>query len=179
VGPVSVSSRTDADLLLVRHEAYFAEVIDPANGGPVALGTTGELVLTTLGRTGSPLLRYRTGDLVRPLQPPDAPPGHFALAGGILGRADDMVVIRGVNVHPSSIEAIVRSLDGIAGYQVEVDRRRALPEIRLTAEAGAATAKHLEQQLRAALSLRIPVTAVAPGTLPVFEVKAKRWNVLR
>jgi phenylacetate-CoA ligase len=177
IGPVSVSSQADPDLLLLRHEAYFAEVIDPASGRATAPGETGELVLTTLGRAASPLLRYRTGDLVKPVALPGAPPEHFALAGGILGRADDMVVIRGVNVHPSSVDAVVRSLDGIAGYQVEIDRHSAMPEIRLRAETNPATARLLERRLRAALSLRIPVTPVAAGTLPVFEVKARRWIV--
>lgn len=179
IGPVSVSSRSDPDLLLLRHESYFAEAIDPRTGQPAAPGEVAELVLTTLGRTGSPLLRYRTGDLVRPVPVADAPPGHFALAGGIIGRADDMVVIRGVNIHPSSVDAVVRGLDGISGYQVEVDLRGALPEISIAAETDESTARLLETRLRATFALRIPVTPVAPGTLPVFEVKAKRWQVLR
>ena len=175
IGPVSVSSETDPDLLLLRHESYFCEVIDPASGSPVAEGGTGELVLTTLGRHGSPLIRYRTGDLVKPV--PHG--GNFALRGGILSRTDDMVVIRGINIHPSSIDAVVRGFPDIAEYQVEIDRRRALTELGIQVEASAETALALGQKLRSTFSLRIPVTAVAPGTLPVFEVKAKRWNILR
>jgi phenylacetate-CoA ligase len=175
IGPVSVSSEHDPDLLLLRHESYFCEVIDPATGQPVAHGETGELVLTTLGRHGSPLLRYRTGDLVRPVPHGD----HFALQGGVLSRTDDMVVIRGINIHPSSIDAIVRTFPEIGEYQVEIDQRTALAELRLTVEAPAETATALAQKLRSTFSLRIPVTAVAPGTLPTFEVKAKRWNILR
>lgn len=175
IGPVSVSSEHDPDLLLLRHESYFCEVIDPATGNPVAHGDTGELVLTTLGRHGSPLLRYRTGDLVRPVPHGD----HFALQGGVLSRTDDMVVIRGINIHPSSIDAIVRAFPEIGEYQVEIDQRTALAELRLTVEAPADTAAALAQKLRSTFSLRIPVTAAAPGTLPTFEVKAKRWNILR
>jgi phenylacetate-CoA ligase len=175
IGPVSVSSESDPDLLLIRHESYLCEVIDPVTGSPVNAGDTGELVLTTLGRHGSPLLRYRTGDLVRPV--PHG--GHFALQGGVLSRTDDMVVIRGINIHPSSIDAIVRTFPEIGEYQVEIDQRTALAELRLTVEAPADTASALAQKLRSTFSLRIPVTAAAAGTLPTFEVKAKRWNILR
>lgn len=175
IGPLSVSSEADPDLLLLRHESYFCEVVDPATGHPTTIGETGELVLTTLGRHGSPLLRYRTGDLVRPVPHGD----HFALLGGVLSRTDDMVVIRGINIHPSAIDAIVRSVAGIGEYQVEIDQRTALAELRLQVEASAETAAALAGKLRSVFSLRIPVTAVAPGTLPTFEVKAKRWNILR
>ncbi len=175
IGPVSVSSKMDPDLLLLRHSAYFCEVIDPANGTPTAFRETGELVLTTLGRHGSPLLRYRTGDLVQPVPHEN----HFALRGGVLSRTDDMVVIRGINIHPSSIDAIVRSFPDIAEYQVEIDQRPALAELNLTVESTAETAAALAQKLRSTFTLRIPVMAVTPGTLPTFEVKAKRWNILR
>jgi len=175
IGPVSVSSETDRDLLLLRHDSYFCEVIDPTNGTPTALEETGELVLTTLGRYGSPLLRYRTGDLVMPV----AHEEQFALRGGVLSRTDDMIVIRGINIYPSSIDAIVRSFPNIAEYQVEIDQRPALAEIHLTVESTEETAIALAQKLRSIFTLRIPVTAVARGTLPTFEVKAKRWNILR
>lgn len=175
IGPVSVSSEPDRDLLLLRHDSYFCEVIDPATGSPTPFGDTGELVLTTLGRYGSPLLRYPTGDLVMPVAHED----HFALRGGVLSRTDDMVVIRGINIHPSSIDAIVRTFPDIAEYQVEIDQRRALSELRLTVEATEKTAAALAQTLRSTFTLRIPVTAAAGGTLPTFEVKAKRWNILR
>lgn len=174
IGPVSVSSEFDPDLLLLRHDSYFCEVIDPTTGSPTPLGETGELVLTTLGRYGSPLLRYRTGDLVMPVAHED----YFALRGGVLSRTDDMVVIRGINIHPSSIDAIVRTFPDIAEYKVEIDQRHALSELRLTIEATAETAAALAQKLRSTFTLRIPVTAAAPGTLPTFEVKAKRWNIL-
>jgi phenylacetate-CoA ligase len=177
IGPVSVSSESNPDLLLLRHSAYFCEVIEPATGKPVPEGGAGELVLTTLGRHGSPLIRYRTGDLVCPVATDK--PGQFALKGGVLSRTDDMVVIRGINIHPSSIDAVVRSFGGIAEYQVEIDQRPALAEIRLTVEACETAAIALSQKLRSTFSLRIPVTAVPQGSLPTFEVKAKRWNILR
>lgn len=176
IGPVSVSSEADPDLLLLRHDSYFCEVVYPASGEPVPEGALGELVLTTLGRHGSPLLRYRTGDLVRPV--PTTAPDRFALHGGILSRTDDMVVIRSINIHPSAIDAVVRSFPGIGEYQVEVDRRPALAELRLTVEADPPTAAALAARLRSTFSLRIPVAAAPRGSLPTFEVKARRWNVL-
>ncbi|MEP4078019.1 phenylacetate--CoA ligase family protein [Haloferula sp.] len=177
IGPVSVSSIDSPDHLLLRHESYFCEVIDPESGQPVEPGTgdTGELVLTTLGRHGSPLIRYRTGDLVKPVPHED----HFALEGGILSRCDDMVVIRGINIHPSAIDAVVRSVPGIGEYQVEVDQRPALSELRIKAEATEEQSALLQQKLRATFSLRIPIELAPPGSLPTFEVKAKRWTIIQ
>lgn len=175
IGPVSVSSMDEPDLLLLRHSSYFCEVIDPETTAPVEMGQTGELVLTTLGRHGSPLIRYRTGDLVKPI-----PHGkHFALDGGVLSRCDDMVVIRGINIHPSAIDAIVRSFPEIGEYQVEIDQRPSLPELSLKIEATEETAADLAHKLRSTFSLRIPVSVASPGSLPTFEVKAKRWNILQ
>lgn len=179
VGPVSVSDEHDPNLLLLRHDAYFTEVVNPHTGEAIGDEGTGELVLTTLGRHGSPLIRYRTGDLVKPTLPPTAEPGHFALAGGILSRCDDMVIIRGINIHPSAIDAIVREFPEIGEYQVEIDQRASLNELRLRIEATAETATALEQMLRATFSLRLPVTALPPRSLPTFEVKSKRWHILR
>jgi phenylacetate-CoA ligase len=174
IGPVSVSSMDEPDLLLLRHSSYFCEVIDPETTAPVEMGQTGELVLTTLGRHGSPLIRYRTGDLVKPI-----PHGkHFALDGGVLSRCDDMVVIRGINIHPSAIDAIVRTFPEIGEYQVEIDQRPSLSELSLKIEASEETAADLAHKLRYTFSLRIPVSVASPGSLPTFEVKATRWNIL-
>jgi len=176
IGPVSVSSAENPDLLLLRHSSYFCEVIDPETQTSITPGSgeTGELVLTTLGRHGSPLIRYRTGDLVKPVPHGD----HFALEGGILSRCDDMIVIRGINIHPSAIDAVIRSIEGIGEYQVEVDQRQSLPELRLKVEASKETAAALAQKLRSTFSLRIPVSVAPPNSLPTFEVKAKRWTVI-
>src|SRR5205807_184420 len=98
-------------LLHVMENAYIAEVIDPATGKAVNAGQSGELVLTTLGRTGSPLLRYRTGDLVKTTLDTVCACGRseLALDGGILGRTDDMVIVRGVNIYPSAVEEVIRA----------------------------------------------------------------------
>ncbi|MEM8962158.1 MAG: AMP-binding protein [Acidobacteriota bacterium] len=177
VGPVSVPNPRFPETLHIRETSYLAEVIDAETGAPVAPGESGELVLTTLGRLGSPLLRYRTGDLVRPstrdvveLGRPD-----LALEGGILARTDDMVVVRGTNLYPSAVEQVVRGhVEG--EYRVELDTRSAMAQIRVLIEDDdVALRRALEDDLRAAFQLRIPVEAVATGSLPRFELKAKRW----
>jgi phenylacetate-CoA ligase len=178
VGPVSFEDPAIPCSLRVIESSYLAEVIDPQTLQPVADGAVGELVLTTLGRTGSPLLRYRTGDLVKPRVADD---GTFLLLeGGILGRADDMIVVRGVNVYPSAVDEIVRGLAGIAEYRVRVLNAAALAELVVEIEPqpghdGKALAATLERRFSAALALRVPVQAVAAGALPRFEMKARRW----
>ncbi|HEX8309680.1 MAG TPA: AMP-binding protein [Chthoniobacteraceae bacterium] len=172
VGPVAWQNSGEADVLRVIVESYFAEIIDPGTGTPVATGDPGELVLTTLGRTASPLLRYRTGDLVRRRKGTEG----FALDGGIIGRVDDMIVVRGVNLYPSAVDAVVRSVPEISEYRVEVSRRGALAEVALQAESDIpSAAEELQRALTSAFSLRIPVTLAASGTLPRFEMKARRW----
>jgi phenylacetate-CoA ligase len=105
----------------------------------------------------------------------------LALNGGILGRTDDMVVVRGVNVYPSAVENILRGCDGVAEYRVEVHTGHALPELSIQVEPSHehADAGSLVQRLETALSnafaLRISVSSVPRGQLPRFESKAKRW----
>jgi phenylacetate-CoA ligase len=165
-------------------------VVNPATGEPLPPGEQGELILTTLNRTGSPLLRYRTGDVVR-LETRNSELGtlcacgrhELALAGGILGRVDDMVIVRGVNVYPSAVEEIVRGFSEIAEYRVRITQQNSLAEPRLEIEPVKET-RDLEGLLarvgkafETTLALRVPVSAVPPGTLPRFEMKSKRWVV--
>lgn len=183
VGPVSYGCRKQQGVLHVIESAYIAEVIDPDSHQAVPPGGTGELVLTNLGRLGSPLVRYRTGDVVQRAADPRCECGScdLALVGGILGRTDDMVVVRGVNVYPSAVEDIVRACDGVAEYRVEIRIDRGLAEMSIQVEPsgeheGAAGLVHrLEAALRNAFALRIPVISVPSGTLPRFEMKARRW----
>ena len=115
---------------------------------------------------------------MRPLREPGR---DLGLAGGILGRVDDMLIVRGVNVFPSSVEAVMREFPEIAQFQVEVRRSPTLTDLVLRAEiAGdpAAVARALERRLQDRLSLRVPVHPVAPGSLPRFELKARRWTTV-
>ena len=178
VGPVSYACPVRRDVLHVIESSYIAEIIDPETGGEALRGAMGELVLTNLGRMGWPVLRYRTGDMVKQSLSNHCGCGshEIALEGGILGRADDMVVVRGVNVYPAAIDDIVRSCNGIAEYRVEVRVERSLTDLHIEIEAVDPSIAHrLEVALRDALQLRIPVSLAPPGTLPRFELKAKRW----
>lgn len=184
VGPVSYSDVDDPDLLKLVHESYYIEVLDPQTNEPVGEGEIGEVILTTLGRVGSPLLRYRTGDLARPVSAPGEDPAAFALKGGILGRADDMVVVRGVNLYPSAVDAVVRSFDGIGEYQVTIDQTQSMVQASIAIEnrsdePNESLKEMFKNKLRQAFGLRIPVRIAADNELPQFEMKAKRWNVLK
>jgi phenylacetate-CoA ligase len=178
VGPVSYGCPKRDRVLHVIESSFIAEVIDPVSGEPARHG---ELVLTNLGRTGSPLIRYRTGDIVESGAGGRCECGtlDMSLEGGILARTDDMVVVRGVNLYPSAIEEILRSCQGVAEYRVEIRVDRGLAELSIQAEpSGAEDAglvHRLELALRNALGLRVPVVAVARGSLPRFEMKAQRW----
>ena len=176
VGPVTFQTEDHPELLQVIETAYLAEVLDPETQQTVEEGETGELVLTTLGRTGSPLLRYRTGDLVKPRRLETS----LGLEGGILGRVDDMVIIRGVNLHPGAVDAVLRGLTHVMEYQVHVDHAATLPEMRIQIEPDKDAPDNLAQQAQEALRnqflLRIPVETVPEGSLPRFEHKARRWQ---
>jgi phenylacetate-CoA ligase len=159
--------------LHVNESEFIAEVIDPLTGRPAA---EGELVLTNLGRLGSPAIRYRTGDRVRLSTTPCGCGRTFLrLENGILGRLDDMLIVRGVNVFPSAIEAIVRRFRAVEEFQVEVFRDGELEQVRILIEATDATLSGAVQEaFRAEMGLRLDVCAVAPRTLPRHELKARR-----
>jgi len=183
-GPVTYECPARAGVLHVIESAFLAEVIDPASGKVALAGESGELVLTTLTRIGSPVVRYRTGDLVKRGETGKrCACGRFemALEGGILGRTDDMIVVRRVNVFPSAVDEIVRNAGGVAEYRVQLGADRAMPELSLQIEPDPACADvtglvtRLERDFQNALALRVAITTVPFGTLERFEMKAKRW----
>ena len=161
-------------------KAHRAEVIDPTTQQPLPDSEPGELVITNLGRWDSPVFRYRTGDRVRISGRRCACGRAFAvIEAGILGRIDDMLVIRGVNVFPAAIEDILRRFPQVAEYRMQSVRRGPLNDLKLEVEpTDHADAVHLEQEIadvvRDQLHLRPSVELVEPGTLPRFEVKARR-----
>ena len=132
--------------------------------------------MATLDRTACPLLRYRTGDWVKKR----IIDGHLCLEGGMLGRVDEMAVIRGVNVYPSAIEGLVREFPEVGEFIIEEKQIGGMAEIELHIEMDGNVAKSLlkkiENRLRNTLHLRIPVKVVEPGSLPKGEFKAKRWK---
>jgi phenylacetate-CoA ligase len=183
VGPVSFECWESPGSLHVNEAEFICEVLDPVSLVPVQDGQPGELVLTNLGRTASPVIRYRTGDVVVRNSAPCACGRTFArLEGGIKARTDDMVNIRGVNVYPTAIEAVVRSFTEVTEFRSTVSQANAMRSLSIEVEVAAgidsaATAKRLGQQLREALGLTMPVQIVPEGTLPRFEMKARRFVV--
>ncbi len=176
-GPVSYQEPGGSLRLRVLEDFHFAEILDPASGREVHEGEQGELVVTTLTRLGGPMLRYRTGDLVRKAY---AASGALCLDGGIIGRLDDMVTVRGVNIYPSAVDAVLRRFPEVGEYQVREHRTGALLDLKVLIEPqpgrrDAKLAARVSAALRDTFQLRIEVEAVAPGSLPRFEFKARRW----
>jgi phenylacetate-CoA ligase len=183
IGPgVAAECREAKGGLHVFDDHFLPEVVDPSTGRAVDEGEPGELVLTTLTKEALPVIRYRTGDVTR-LLPGPCPCGrtHRRIAR-FSGRVDDMLVIRGVNVFPSEIEAAVLDDPALAGhYAIVVDRRSALPELEIRAELASTEARieDVEERLRVRLTetlrLRTNVVVGEPGSIPRQEVgKAQR-----
>jgi phenylacetate-CoA ligase len=163
------------DAVHVNEAEFIAEILDPLTGEPVAEGERGELVLTNLGRWGSPAIRYRTRDLVQ-RGPASCPCGrtYLTLPSGVLGRVDDMLIVRGVNVYPSSVEDVLRGVPGVEEFRIIVRTTGEMDELELEVECAEEVVPRIEAALRQSLSLRVPVRAVAPRSLPRFELKARR-----
>jgi phenylacetate-CoA ligase len=161
---------------------FICEAIDPATGKPAE---SGELVITNLGRVGMPVIRYHTGDYVKLVKDRSHSRCNCGrtfrrLEGGVIGRIDDALIIRGVNVYPSAIENIVRRFPEVVEFAVEVYRRGTLDEMEIWLEANTpqpvAIADAVTKAIREALGLRAAVKSVEHGTLPRFELKARRFS---
>ncbi len=182
VGPVAFEDWDRPGGLYVNEAEFVAEVLD-GHGGPVPDGELGELVLTNLGRTASPVIRYRTGDVVRARTAPHATgPAYLWLDGGILARADDMVTIRGVNVYPTAVDAVVRANHDVVEFRATVARESAMRHLTVEIEVrpgsdGAAIAQAVAMGLKEALGLTVAVHPVAANALPRFEMKARRFVI--
>ena len=183
-GPISFECWESPGALHVNEAEYICEVLEPGSDRAVADGERGELVVTNLGRSASPLLRYRTGDIVVRQSDPCRCGRSFArLEGGILARADDMVNVRGVNVYPSSVEAVVRRFAEVGEYRATVAAAGSLRELSLEIEivpgAGDRTevAARVASALRESLGLTVPLRIVDANALPRFEMKARRFVI--
>lgn len=180
VGHIATECYEDPGNVHLDEGDYIFEAVDPATGAPARPGERGELVVTNFERWGMPAIRYRTGDLVEVIAEPCACGRTYRrLRGGIIGRTDDMITVRGINVFPSAIEAVIRRYAEIAEFSIEVYRHREMREldlrIELTGAAAAdAVARRLAEDLRSAFGLRANVAIAAPGSLPRFELKARR-----
>ena len=165
----------------VMENEFIAEVVDPESGAALPDGQIGELVLTNLGRNAMPLIRYRTGDrVVLQHRRCDCGRSFGWIEGGILGRVDDMLLIRGNNVFPHTIENLLREFPEVAEFRITVRQPGALAELRIDVEplADAATG-NLTERISSAfvdrLHFKATVNLVNPGCLPRFEMKAARW----
>jgi phenylacetate-CoA ligase len=161
--------------IYVNESEFIAEFLSVETGEPAGDGELAELVLTTLGRAGCPVLRYRTGDLVRPDFSRSGANRFVHLPGGVLGRADDMLVIRGVNIFPSSIDQILRSFPEVVEYRMTAFRRGEMDALRVEVEDRLGRPERIARELKLRLGLNIEVTAVEPGALPRSEGKGKRF----
>ncbi|MFK7820046.1 MAG: phenylacetate--CoA ligase family protein, partial [Planctomycetaceae bacterium] len=163
---------------------FIAEIVVPETYEPVEPGQQGELLITNLGRVGSPVIRYRTGDLVKAAVPDDSDEIQLMwLEGGILGRADDMVTVRGNNVFPSSIEAILREFDEVAEFRINIETQREMNHLRIEVEPVESRRDgldELEQEIRKRLTNRLgfhcDLKLVDHGALPRFEMKGRRLH---
>jgi phenylacetate-CoA ligase len=182
IGALGVEFAGAPGRLHLLEDHCIAEFLDPATGAATAEGELGELVLTNLGRWDAPLLRYRTGDLVRwrlSAPPAGAPWPYVHLEGGILARADDMLWIKGNNVYPSAVEAVLRVLPWVREFRLEVSGAGASAALRLLVEAFPATAPadaaaQVARAVQDRLYFRPDVTLMPVDSLSAAELKSQR-----
>ncbi len=185
VGALAVESFDDPGGLYVLETECIPEIIDPVTGDAVPPGNEGELVITNLGRWGSPLIRYRTGDRVRAREPSehDQLPLMY-LSGGILGRTDEMIIIRGNNVYPSRLEDILRGFEEVVEFRINIETRKEMPHVRIEVEPqphvhdtadGEQLAARITQVIKDRQNFHAEITLVPSGSLPRFEMKGRRF----
>ena len=192
IGPGVAGECPAHDGLHVNDDHFLPEIVDPASGDPLGPGKEGELVLTALTREALPMLRYRTGDLTSLNPEPCACGRTTARMARVKGRSDDMVVIKGVNVYPSQVEAALLTIVELAPhYQLVVDRTQEFPRLAVHVEpaegvvagwggfvAGGAQvvalAARVGERLRGHLGLNPEIAIVPPKSIPRSEGKAVR-----
>ncbi len=167
--------------LHIQEDHFLTEVVDPETGEPLAEGEEGELVFTTLLKEAQPLIRYRTGDIASVTTEPCACGRTMARITALRGRLDDMLIIRGVNLFPSTVETLLLGVEEVAPhYRLIVERPAEMDEIGVECEPAsaetdrAALTERLEVLLHDHTGIRIPVSIVEPGGVPRSEGKAVR-----
>lgn len=159
---------------------FIFEVIEPESGEAVAEGEMGELVITSLGRSAMPALRYRTGDTVEMTHEPCACGRTFArIEGGVLGRADDMMIVRGVNLYPAAIDDLMRGISDVAEYEVHIRSVAGLDDLLIRIETTRAVPfdeveRAVSKEFRNRFNVRVSIEQ-AEG-LPRYEFKARRYK---
>jgi phenylacetate-CoA ligase len=181
-GPgVAAECLATRDGLHVQEDHFLMEVVDPESGEPVAEGSDGELVFTTLLKEAQPLIRYRTGDVGSVTTEPCECGRTMTRIADLRGRLDDMLIIRGVNLFPSNVEHLLLEVEEVGPhYRLFVDRTEQLDEVTVECEPAAAgvdaeaLSQRLESLLREHTGIRIGVSVVEPGVVPRSEGKAVR-----
>ncbi len=182
VGAYGLHCQTQDLAVHVNEAEFFFELINPKTGAPIKGAGTGELVLTNLGRIGSPAIRFRTGDIVKVSEERcDCGRSFRLLEGGVIGRVDEMITIRGMNVFPSQIGAIVEKYLGAGEeYQIVAYTKKGMADLKIMLELSAGRsaeeiAERLKKDLRECLEMRVEAEAVPPGTLQRSEYKSKKF----
>ena len=192
IGPGVAGECEERAGLHIADDHFLPEIVDPATGASLPPGTEGELTLTTLTKRAAPLIRYRTGDISTLTAGPCRCGRTSVRMARVKGRADDMLVIKGVNLYPSEVERTLLSIEELVPhYQLVVDRAATLarlevqvePAPELVARCGGFSPEHPEiatlrrrvaDRLQKAIGLSVELTIVAPRTLPRSEGKAVR-----
>ncbi len=182
VGPWGMGT-SDGTAIHVIEQEFIAEYI-PCDTEDRPLSIAGqdqetirpvELVLTCLGRSGAPALRYRTGDIVRPNLDHDDENRLVRLEGGVIGRSDQMLTIRAVNVFPSSIETIMRSIPEVAEFRMIATRDGTMDQLTIEVEDSLHQPERIADLMDRRLGLRVEIVDVKAGSLPRAIDKAKRF----
>jgi phenylacetate-CoA ligase len=161
--------------LYVNEAHFLAEFISHDAGQPSKEGELSHLILTTLGRHGAPVIRYRTGDLVRPVWRTEGSNRFVFLEGGIVGRADDMMIVRGMNVYPTAIEQILHSFPEVVEYRITTRKQGTMDELVVEVEDHLQQPARIADELRLKLGLKFDVRCVSAMSLPRFEGKGQRF----
>ena len=160
---------------LILEGEFIAEFLSVETGKPADDGELAHLVLTTLGRCGCPVIRYRTGDLVRPSWQTDGPNRFVLLEGGVLGRADDMLIVRGVNIFPSALDQILHGFPEVVEYRITATRKNELDQLSVEVEDRLDQPERIASELLLRLGLKVEVNSVPLGSLPRSEGKGRRF----
>jgi phenylacetate-CoA ligase len=174
VGPWGFADREGRGLY-INESQFLAEFVSVETGHAAKEGELAHLILTTLGRSGAPVIRYRTGDLVRPVWNKQGSNRFVFLEGGILGRADDMLIIRGMNIYLSAIEQILHSFPEVVEYRITARKSGAMDELLIEVEDHLQQPARIADELRLKLGLKIDVRCVSAMSLPRSEGKGRRF----
>lgn len=179
-GPVTVECSVTPGLLHIIENAFIAEVIDLNTQKKLSFGSIGELVLSSFGRAGCPLLRYRTGDIVLLIdQKCSCGFNGQSLLGGILSRVDEMIFLKGNNIYPSALQHLLHAIEGIIDFRITFYKEEGNPQLVFEIETlptnSESIKNRLEKLIQTAFLFKPVIKIVPKGTLPIQEMKSKRF----